>query len=86
MERVNVLNSILFTIISKRAWRSATAPDLSLINKTLKPVKAMPSATESFISCCAELLDIPVRVINIPVSSFGSCGGTHLKPIRMPAP
>lgn len=67
MEKVNVLNSILFNYYKHKGVEvSYENPELFLINKSLESHKGN-SISNGIIYCIlCELLDIPVRAINIP--------------------
>ncbi len=67
MERVNVLNSILFNYYKQKGVEiSYDSPDPFLINKTLEARKGNAISNGIIYIVLCELLDIPVRAINIP--------------------
>lgn len=67
MERVNVLNSIFFNYYKHRGVEiSYDNPDPFLINKTLETRKGNSISNGILYMVLCELLDIPVRAVNIP--------------------
>jgi len=67
IERVNVLNSIFFNYYKHRGVEiSYDNPDPFLINKTLETRKGNSISNGILYMILCELLDIPVRAVNIP--------------------
>lgn len=67
IERVNVLNSIFFNYYKHRGVEiSYDNPDPFLINKTLETRKGNSISNGILYMILCELLDIPIRAVNIP--------------------
>lgn len=67
MERINVLNSILFNYYKHKAVDiSYESPDPFLINKTLESRKGNAISNGIIYLVLCEMLDIPVKAVNIP--------------------
>jgi regulator of sirC expression with transglutaminase-like and TPR domain len=67
MERVNVLNSIFYNYYKQKGVEiSYETPDTFLINKTLESRKGNSISNGIIYLVLCELLDIPIRAINIP--------------------
>jgi regulator of sirC expression with transglutaminase-like and TPR domain len=66
-EKVNVLNSILFSYYKIKATEiSYDSPDPFLLNKTLESRKGNAISIGILYAALCELLDIPVSPVNIP--------------------
>ena len=67
IEKVNVLNSIFYNYYKQKGVEiSYESPDPFLINKTLETKKGNALSNGILLIILCELLDIPVRAINIP--------------------
>lgn len=67
IEKINVLNSIFYNYFKQKGVEiSYESPDPFLINKTLETKKGNALSNGIIIIALCELLDIPVRAINIP--------------------
>lgn len=67
IEKINVLNSIFYNYFKQKGVEiSYETPDPFLINKTLETKKGNALSNGIIIIALCELLDIPVRAINIP--------------------
>lgn len=67
MEKVNVFNSILYNYYKQTGVEiSYESPDQFLINKTLESKKGNSISNGIIYLVLCELLDIPVKAINIP--------------------
>ncbi len=67
IEKVNVLNSIFYNYYKQKGVEiSYDSPDPFLINKTLETKKGNALSNGVLLIILCELLDIPVRAINIP--------------------
>lgn len=67
IEKVNVLNSIFYNYYKQKGVEiSYDSPDPFLINKTLETKKGNAMSNGILLIILCELLDIPVRAINIP--------------------
>ncbi len=67
IEKINVLNSIFYNYFKQKGVEiSYESPDPFLINKTLETKKGNALSNGIIIIGLCELLDIPVRAINIP--------------------
>jgi len=67
MERVNVLNSIFYNYYKQKGVEiSYETPDTFLINKTLESRKGNSISNGIIYLVLCELLDIPIKAINIP--------------------
>ena len=67
IETINVVNSILFNYYKQKgAEISYEHPDQFLLNKTLETKKGNAIGNGSVYLILCELLDIPVRAVNIP--------------------
>jgi regulator of sirC expression with transglutaminase-like and TPR domain len=67
IEKVNVLNSIFYNYYKQKGVEiSYDSPDPFLINKTLETKKGNAISNGILLIILCELLDIPVRAINIP--------------------
>ncbi len=67
MEKVNVFNSIFYNYYKQKGVEiSYETPDTFLINKTLESKKGNSISNGIIYLVLCELLDIPVRAINIP--------------------
>lgn len=67
IEKINVLNSIFFNYFKQKGVEiSYDSPDPFLINKTLETKKGNAISNGVILIILCELLDIPVKAINIP--------------------
>jgi len=67
IEKINVLNSIFYNYFKQKGVEiSYDTPDPFLINKTLEAKKGNALSNGIIIIVLCELLDIPVKAINIP--------------------
>ena len=67
IEKINVLNSIFYNYFKQKGVEiSYDSPDPFLINKTLETKKGNALSNGIVIIALCELLDIPVKAINIP--------------------
>ena len=67
LEKVNVLNSIFYNYYKQKGVEiSYETPDTFLINKTLESRKGNSISNGIIYIILCELLDIPIRAINIP--------------------
>ncbi len=67
MEQINVLNSIIYNYYKQKGVEiSYETPDTFLINKTLETRKGNAISNGIIYIALCELLDIPVKAINIP--------------------
>ncbi len=67
IEKVNVLNSIFYNYYKQKGVEiSYDSPDPFLINKTLETKKGNALSNGLLLIVLCELLDIPVKAINIP--------------------
>jgi len=67
IEKINVLNSIFYNYYKQTGVEvSYESPDQFLINKTLETKKGNSISNGIVFTALCELLDIPVRPINIP--------------------
>ncbi|MBS1744261.1 MAG: transglutaminase family protein [Bacteroidetes bacterium] len=67
MEKANVINSILFNYYKQQGVEiSYDSPDTFLINKTIEGRKGNAISNGIIYLILCELLDIPVKAINIP--------------------
>lgn len=67
LEQINVLNSILYNYYKQKGVELAyTQPEDFLINKTLESKKGNAISNGILFLILCELLDIPVRAVNIP--------------------
>ena len=67
IEKVNVLNSIFYNYYKQKGVEiSYESPDPFLINKTLETKKGNALSNGLILIVLCELLDIPVKAINIP--------------------
>ena len=67
IEKINVLNSIFYNYYKQKGVEiSYDSPDPFLINKTLETKKGNALSNGLILIALCELLDIPVKAINIP--------------------
>lgn len=67
IEKINVLNSIFYNYYKQKGVEiSYESPDPFLINKTLETKKGNAISNGILLIILCELLDIPVKAINIP--------------------
>ena len=67
IEKMNVLNSIFYNYFKQKGVEiSYDSPDPFLINKTLETKKGNALSNGIILIALCELLDIPVKAINIP--------------------
>lgn len=67
IEKINVLNSIFYNYYKQKGVEiSYESPDPFLINKTLETKKGNAISNGILLIVLCELLDIPVKAINIP--------------------
>ena len=67
IEKINVLNSIFYNYFKQKGVEiSYDTPDPFLINKTLEAKKGNALSNGIILIVLCELLDIPVKAINIP--------------------
>jgi regulator of sirC expression with transglutaminase-like and TPR domain len=67
IEKINVLNSIFYNYYKQKGVEiSYESPDPFLINKTLETKKGNALSNGILLIVLCELLDIPVKAINIP--------------------
>jgi len=67
IEKINVLNSIFYNYFKQKGVEiSYESPDPFLINKTLETKKGNALSNGIVLIVLCELLDIPVKAINIP--------------------
>ena len=67
IEKINVLNSIFYNYYKQKGVEiSYDSPDPFLINKTLETKKGNAISNGLLLIVLCELLDIPVKAINIP--------------------
>ncbi|MEP7163724.1 MAG: transglutaminase family protein [Ferruginibacter sp.] len=67
IEKINVLNSIFYNYYKQKGVEiSYDSPDPFLINKTLETKKGNALSNGIILIILCELLDIPVKAINIP--------------------
>jgi regulator of sirC expression with transglutaminase-like and TPR domain len=67
IEKINVLNSIFYNYYKQKGVEiSYDSPDPFLVNKTLETKKGNALSNGILLIVLCELLDIPVRAINIP--------------------
>ena len=67
IEKINVLNSIFYNYYKQKGVEiSYESPDPFLINKTLETKKGNAISNGLLLIILCELLDIPVKAINIP--------------------
>lgn len=67
IEKINVLNSIFYNYFKQKGVEvSYETPDPFLINKTLEAKKGNPLSNGIILIILCEMLDIPVKAINIP--------------------
>ena len=67
IEKINVLNSIFYNYYKQKGVEiSYESPDPFLINKTLETKKGNALSNGLILIVLCELLDIPVKAINIP--------------------
>lgn len=67
IEKINVLNSIFYNYYKQKGVEiSYESPDPFLINKTLETKKGNTLSNGLILIALCELLDIPVKAINIP--------------------
>ncbi|CAN5787785.1 hypothetical protein BH11BAC4_BH11BAC4_24650 [soil metagenome] len=67
IEKINVLNSIFYNYFKQKGVEiSYDSPDPFLINKTLETRKGNALSNGIILIVLCELLDIPVKAINIP--------------------